>query len=64
MSEEQKEYEAMRLVNMIDKLSRGGCIQPCRVGEDGRPEPVEHVLQLQEEMDKKLGRDLQEEDSD
>lgn len=50
MSEEQKEFEAMRLVNMIDQLSRGGCIQPCRVGEDGKPEPVEHVLQLQEEL--------------
>ena len=64
MSEEQKEYEAMRLVNMIDQLSRGGCIQPCRVGEDGRPEPVEHVLQLQTEMEKIVMREEEEEESD
>lgn len=28
---------------------RSGIIQPCRIGDDGRPQPVEHVLQLQEE---------------
>ncbi len=64
MSEEQKEYEAMRLVNMIDQLSRGGCIQPCRVGEDGRPQPVQHVLQLQEQLAAQQIQDQQEEDSD
>ncbi|XP_039295364.1 synembryn-A [Nilaparvata lugens] len=48
MTEEQKEYEALRLANMMDKLARDGLIQPCRIGEDGRPEPVEHVLQLAE----------------
>merc|ERR1719334_1248393 len=48
MSEEQKEYEAMKLVNTLDKMTRSGVIQPCRVGEDGRPEAVESVLQLQE----------------
>jgi hypothetical protein len=64
MSEEQKEYEAMRLVNMIDQLSRGGCIQPCRVGEDGRPQPVQHVLQLQEQLAAHQIQDQQEEDSD
>jgi len=46
MSEEQKEYEAMQLVNLMDKMTRSGLISPCRVGEDGRPEAVEHVLQL------------------
>jgi len=50
MSEEQKEYEAMQLVNLMDKMTRTGLIQPCRVGEDGRPEAVDHVLQLQEAM--------------
>nr|CAD7198626.1 unnamed protein product [Timema douglasi] len=50
MTEEQKEYEAIQLVNMMDKLARGGVLQPCRVGEDGRPEPVEHVSQLLEEL--------------
>lgn len=47
MSEEQKEYEAMQLVQMIDKLQKGGVVQPCRVGEDGKPVPVEHILELQ-----------------
>lgn len=66
MSEEQKEYEANQLVNLIDQmqrynkvgflvwntnsqfpLSRTGIIQPCRIGEDGRPVPIEHVLELQ-----------------
>ena len=46
MSEEQKEYEAMQLVNLMDKMQRTGLISPCRVGEDGRPEAVEHVMQL------------------
>ncbi|XP_063236666.1 synembryn-A [Bacillus rossius redtenbacheri] len=50
MTEEQKEYEAMQLVTMMDKLSRDGIVQPCRVGEDGRPEPVEHILQLVEDL--------------
>ncbi|XP_049825743.1 synembryn [Aethina tumida] len=48
MSDEQKEYEAIRLVNLIDSLTKCGAIQPCRVGEDGKPQPIEHVLQLQE----------------
>ncbi|KAL0272743.1 UNVERIFIED_CONTAM: hypothetical protein PYX00_005604 [Menopon gallinae] len=50
MSEEQKEYEALKLANMMDKLSREGIVQPCRIGEDGRPQPVEHILQLQEDL--------------
>ncbi|RWS13130.1 synembryn-A-like protein [Dinothrombium tinctorium] len=48
MTEEQKEYEAMQLVNMMDKLTRTGVVQPCRVGEDGKPHPIEHVLELQD----------------
>ncbi|TGZ65625.1 hypothetical protein CRM22_005787 [Opisthorchis felineus] len=48
MSEEQKEYFAMELVNNIDKLQRGGVIQPGRVGDDGRVKPVSHVLELLE----------------
>ena len=66
MTEEQKEYEAMQLVNLmdrycnylstkfimcddmmdVDRMQRSGLISPARVGEDGRPEAVEHVLQL------------------
>jgi len=59
MSEEQKEYEAMKLVNLMDQMTRTGLISPCRVGEDGRPEAVEHVLQLIEGQKEK-----EEEDSD
>jgi len=46
MTEEQKEYEAVQLANMMDRLTSSGVIKPCRVGADGKPEPVEHVLQL------------------
>ncbi|XP_064602072.1 synembryn-A-like [Liolophura sinensis] len=48
MTEEQKEYEAMKLVGLMDKLQRGGLVQPSRIGEDGRPVPVEHMLELTE----------------
>ncbi|XP_040894360.1 synembryn-A [Toxotes jaculatrix] len=36
MTEEQKEYEAMKLVNMFDKLSRNNMIQPMQLGMDGK----------------------------
>lgn len=49
MTEEQKEYEAVKLVNMIDQLQRKGIIQPARVGEDGKPHAVEHLLELQKD---------------
>jgi len=62
MSEEQKEYEAMQLVNLMDKMTRTGLISPCRVGEDGRPEAVEHVMQLIEGQKEK--EEQAEEDSD
>uniref|UniRef100_A0A224YZ65 Signaling protein ric 8/synembryn regulates neurotransmitter secretion n=1 Tax=Rhipicephalus zambeziensis TaxID=60191 RepID=A0A224YZ65_9ACAR len=51
MSEEQKEHEAMQLVNLMDRLTRVGVVQPARVGPDGRPRPIEHVLELQEDRD-------------
>ncbi|KAG8176562.1 hypothetical protein JTE90_010773 [Oedothorax gibbosus] len=47
MTEEQKEYEAMQLVNMMDRMSRDGLIQPMRVGTDGKPHSVGHILELQ-----------------
>ncbi|XP_050523127.1 synembryn [Daktulosphaira vitifoliae] len=50
MSEEQQEHEVMQLVCKMDKLTREGVIQPCKIGDDGRPKPIEHVLQLQEEL--------------
>lgn len=47
MTEEQKEYEAMKLVNLMDQLNRQGIVQACKIGPDGRPEPVEHIMELQ-----------------
>lgn len=52
MTEEQKEYEALQLVGLVDKLTRTGVVQPCRIGEDGKPKPIEHVLELQKELPK------------
>ncbi|KZC08881.1 PREDICTED: synembryn-A isoform X2 [Dufourea novaeangliae] len=49
MSEERKEYEALQLVGLIDQLTRQGLVQPCRIGDDGKPQPVEHVLELQKQ---------------
>lgn len=50
MSDEQKEYEAMQLVALMDKLQRQGIVQPCKIGEDGRPQPVDHIMELQDEI--------------
>lgn len=44
----QKEYEAMKLVNLMDSMMKTGTIKPCKIGEDGKPQPIEHVLELQE----------------
>lgn len=38
----------MALVELMDSLTTWGAIQPCRVGPDGKPQPIRHVLQLQE----------------
>lgn len=46
MSDEQKEYEAIKLVNTIDQMMRQGVMRPCRIGEDGKPYPVDHVMEL------------------
>ena len=51
MSEEQKEFEAMRLVNEISRLQVAGIVQPCTIGADGMPTPIRHVLQLQDSLD-------------
>ncbi|XP_069461304.1 synembryn-A isoform X2 [Ambystoma mexicanum] len=55
MTEEQKEYEAMKLVNMFDKLSREQIIQPMGVTADGRLAPLDEaaqkMLQQQESSD-------------
>ncbi|KAM4619196.1 chaperone Ric-8A [Polymixia lowei] len=36
MTEEQKEYEAMKLVHMFDKLSRHNVIEPMQLSSDGK----------------------------
>ncbi|KAA3679667.1 uncharacterized protein DEA37_0009313 [Paragonimus westermani] len=48
MSEEQKEYITMELVNKIDQLHRTGLIQPGTIGDDGNVRPVGHILELLE----------------
>jgi len=37
-------------VNLIDQLHRQGVIKPCKIGEDGKPVEVEHVMELQEHL--------------
>ncbi|XP_050310936.1 synembryn-A isoform X2 [Anthonomus grandis grandis] len=48
MTDEQKEYETMKLVQLIDSLSKSGIIQPAKIGPDGKPHAVGHVLELQD----------------
>ncbi|EDW00319.1 synembryn [Drosophila grimshawi] len=50
MSDEQKEYEALQLVNLLEKLRKDGIVQPALIDKDGKPQPLEHILQLQEEL--------------
>ncbi|KAL0968470.1 hypothetical protein UPYG_G00267290 [Umbra pygmaea] len=44
MTEEQKEYEAQKLVNMFDKLSRQQLIRPMGVRKDGTLAPLHEAL--------------------
>lgn len=46
MTEEQKEYEANQLANLIHQLHDLGAIRPGTIGPDGKPIAVEHVLEL------------------
>jgi hypothetical protein len=46
----QKEYEAEQLANLIDRLHRQGIVMPCKIGEDGTPVPVDHIVELQKEI--------------
>ena len=48
MTEEQKEYEANQLANLINKLHELGAVKPAKIGPDGKPVPVEHLLELTE----------------
>ncbi|XP_039745559.1 synembryn-A isoform X2 [Pararge aegeria] len=47
MSEEQ-EFEAMKLVNLLDKMLTEGVVRPARIGADGRPVAIDHVLDMRE----------------
>nr|XP_026491350.1 synembryn-A [Vanessa tameamea] len=48
MTDEQKEYEAMKLVNLFDKMLSEGAVKPARIGPDGRPQPIDHVLEIRD----------------
>jgi hypothetical protein len=43
-------------------LNRDGVVQPCRIGEDGRPEPVGQVLELIEDISRQQIKPSQDED--
>ncbi|XP_063303854.1 synembryn-B [Pelobates fuscus] len=51
MTEEQKEYEAMKLVNMFDKLSREDLIKPMGVRADGTMAPLEEMIHSSHKAD-------------
>ena len=42
--------------NPFFSVYRQGVIQPCHIGEDGKPQPVEHILQLTENIKLKDGK--------
>lgn len=43
-------------------LNRDGIVQPCRIGEDGRPEAVGHVLEFIENLPQQQIKPAQDED--
>uniref|UniRef100_A0A0N5AVQ7 Synembryn-A n=1 Tax=Syphacia muris TaxID=451379 RepID=A0A0N5AVQ7_9BILA len=52
MTDEQKEYEAMKLVNAMKNLMDKGVIAPARTDENGKLCPVEHILELKKSDEK------------
>lgn len=37
-----------------------GAIKPCKIGEDGKPQPVEHILELQEGLkNQQIGKKIE-----
>ncbi|KAF1758939.1 hypothetical protein GCK72_015399 [Caenorhabditis remanei] len=46
MSDEQKEYEAMKLVDAMNKMMETGIVKPGTIGDDGKLREVSHVLEL------------------
>ncbi|XP_035251814.1 synembryn-A isoform X4 [Anguilla anguilla] len=64
MTEEQKEYEAMKLVNMFDKLSRDHVIQPMKLGADGKmtslePGDFERLMQQEQNSEPDSEEEIQ-----
>ncbi|XP_043938461.1 synembryn-A-like [Protopterus annectens] len=55
MTEEQKEYEAMKLVSMFNKLSRDQIFQPMTVKQDGRLAPLDEAVQSAGERNESSG---------
>lgn len=43
----------MKMINLMDALTRQGAIKPCKIDENGKPVPIEHVLELQESINQK-----------
>ncbi|KAK3535695.1 hypothetical protein QTP70_020572, partial [Hemibagrus guttatus] len=68
MTEEQKEYEAMKLVSMFDKLSRDHVIQPMKLGPDGKMTKLEphelHCLTQQPFTGQRNDEDEEEEEEE
>uniref|UniRef100_UPI00398F6363 chaperone Ric-8A-like isoform X1 n=1 Tax=Pristiophorus japonicus TaxID=55135 RepID=UPI00398F6363 len=60
MTDEQKEYEAMKLVSMFSKLSREQIFQPMAIDHDGNLTPLdETVQQLAEQISLHSDSDLE-----
>ena len=64
MSEEQKEHEAVKLANIIDRLHSLGVVKPGKLGPDGTPTAVDHVLELVENHASQIKGLQPQEDSD
>lgn len=45
-------------------IFRQGVINPCRIGADGRPVPVGHIMELQEELGRQQVGGAETEDAD
>ncbi|CAD6197129.1 unnamed protein product [Caenorhabditis auriculariae] len=50
MSEEQKEYEALKLVEAMHRMMDAGLVKPGTIGEDGKVREVSHVLELAKDV--------------
>ncbi|CAH1159707.1 unnamed protein product [Phaedon cochleariae] len=55
--------ENMSEEQLMDSLMKCGTIKPCTVGADGKPKPIDHILQLREALPAQQVRNV-DEDSD